>query len=223
MSSQAFALTPYEKSHGCNHEVGDCPDQGGGGGSSGIGSGSGGWGAISGGGGGGGWSGATSGVDANITINAEYSNLDNSYWVANDGKSAGYADWTTFGHKASQEIGGKVSKGEEVLFKIIPGTIPARPDFSKYEMVPGSPAAFKAALQKAKDLKAAKIAFEAGLQKKKAVEQAASQNFSAGDIAEHKSPLSVAGAGKVAGPTAMPTAQPVGVMYSGPINARNKP
>ena len=32
ITSQAHALTAYEKNHGCNHEVGDCPDQGGGGG-----------------------------------------------------------------------------------------------------------------------------------------------------------------------------------------------
>jgi hypothetical protein len=32
ITSQAYALTAYEKKIGCNHEVGDCPEQGGGGG-----------------------------------------------------------------------------------------------------------------------------------------------------------------------------------------------
>ncbi len=39
MASQAYALTAYEKNHGCDHEFGNCPDQGAGGGGGGGGGG----------------------------------------------------------------------------------------------------------------------------------------------------------------------------------------
>lgn len=146
MTTQAFAMENLVSKQSCNHDVGDCPSEG------------------------------LGGSDANTSVISVYGEMDNAFWISNDGKAAGYGNWTTYAKKASQQVG-QQSGGAE--FKILPGTTPQRPDFSKYQMVPGAPKAFTDALQKAKQEKAAKLAFEEAMKKKKAAEQAAADKAAA--------------------------------------------
>lgn len=117
ISTQAFSLTAETRNHGCNPEAGDCANQdlGGGGGS------------------------------PNITINDTYGNMDDRYWIAADGESAGFGDWTTFAKQGSQEAGGKhkkIPKGK-------------KPDFSGLPLVQGfTPQVFKDLLAQDKKNKA---------------------------------------------------------------------
>ena len=145
MGTQAFAMENLVSKQSCNHEVGDCPSDAGGGG----------------------------GGDANTSIISTYGEMDNAFWISNDGMAAGHGSWTTYGKLASGQA------GKNAEFKIIPGSTPHRPDFSKYKMVAFTPPAFTAALEKAKQEKAAKLAAEEALKKKKAAEQAAADKSAA--------------------------------------------
>ena len=90
--------------------------------------------------------------------NTNIVNIYDGYWIAADGKSAGYDDWTTVAKKGSNTAGS--------AFKIIPGK---KPDFANLPMAKGlTPQAFKdylAAKKAAEDKAAAEAAAKAAAAK----------------------------------------------------------
>jgi hypothetical protein len=145
MTSQAYALTAYEKNHGCNHDVGDCPDQG-----------------TSGGGGGGdygpsGFLGSVS--DGNGGTVDFYSDSGGEWWVEN------HSDGTS-------QVGWDESAGPKMHKKMPQQSGGKRPKYTKAMMTPAAKKSYAAAQQKAA-ADAAKAAADKAAADKAAAEKAA--------------------------------------------------